>query len=221
MSEIFEALEGTADGAFVVDEQLRIQFWNEPAEKIMGFGNGDVIGQKCYRILQGSDEQSRLICKACCQVAHSALKSEPVPNYDMRVNTNQGDERWLNMSVITPKMGRNGAQKVIVHLFRDISHKKDDEILFRRILDTAQRYQNISFVLDNEIESNPLVERLTKREREVLALLARSLSTQEIAEALFISPNTARNHIQRILQKLNVHSRLEAVTYTLNKGLLS
>jgi PAS domain S-box-containing protein len=52
---------------------------------------------------------------------------------------------------------------------------------------------------------------LTDREREVLALLTQGHTTDSIAGELSITPNTARNHIQRILYKLNVHSRLEAV----------
>jgi DNA-binding NarL/FixJ family response regulator len=52
---------------------------------------------------------------------------------------------------------------------------------------------------------------LTEREREVLALLTQGQSTRAIADELAITSNTARNHIQRILYKLNVHSRLEAV----------
>ena len=54
-------------------------------------------------------------------------------------------------------------------------------------------------------------EPLTPRERQVLSLLAKGYSTKEIAQLLSISPHTTRNHIQSILQKLGVHSRLEAV----------
>jgi two-component system nitrate/nitrite response regulator NarL len=61
---------------------------------------------------------------------------------------------------------------------------------------------------------------LTDREREVLSLLAQGHSTREIAQALSISYSTARNHIQNILHKLNVHSRLEAVAYAYEHGLV-
>jgi DNA-binding NarL/FixJ family response regulator len=52
---------------------------------------------------------------------------------------------------------------------------------------------------------------LTSREREVLTLLAYGLSQKAIARELFISPQTVATHIQRILAKLDVHSRAEAV----------
>jgi DNA-binding NarL/FixJ family response regulator len=51
---------------------------------------------------------------------------------------------------------------------------------------------------------------LTPREREVLALLATGLSNAEIAERLFISASTAKVHVQHILKKLGVKTRLQA-----------
>lgn len=63
-----------------------------------------------------------------------------------------------------------------------------------------------------------LVE-LTRREREVLSLLVDGLDQHGIAAALFISPETARTHVQRILRKLDVHSRAEAVALVSQAGL--
>jgi DNA-binding NarL/FixJ family response regulator len=62
--------------------------------------------------------------------------------------------------------------------------------------------------------------RLTRREREVLALLTEGSDNEAIAEALFISPETARTHIQNLLGKLEVHSRTEAAAFVLQNGIL-
>lgn len=61
---------------------------------------------------------------------------------------------------------------------------------------------------------------LTRREREVLSLLARGANNQLIASTLFISPNTARTHVQNLMPKLGVHSRLEAAAFVTQSGLL-
>ncbi|HLI23720.1 MAG TPA: response regulator transcription factor [Acidimicrobiales bacterium] len=61
---------------------------------------------------------------------------------------------------------------------------------------------------------------LTARELEVLRLMAQSKSNKEIAEALFISDNTVKNHVRNILEKLHLHSRMEAVMYAVRKRLL-
>ena len=60
---------------------------------------------------------------------------------------------------------------------------------------------------------------LTPRELEVLRLIAEGLRPEEISRKLFISPKTAGTHIQRILQKLGVHSRTEAVVRAYQAGL--
>ncbi|HEU5264823.1 MAG TPA: response regulator transcription factor [Gaiellaceae bacterium] len=64
------------------------------------------------------------------------------------------------------------------------------------------------------------LDRLTRREREILALLAKGADNQSIAQELVISPETARTHIQKVLGKLDVHSRLEAAAYVMRNGIL-
>ena len=62
--------------------------------------------------------------------------------------------------------------------------------------------------------------RLTERELEVLKLVARGLNNRDIARELFISENTVKNHIRNILEKLQLHSRMEAVVYAVREKLL-
>ncbi|MCW2498945.1 MAG: response regulator transcription factor [Frankiales bacterium] len=62
--------------------------------------------------------------------------------------------------------------------------------------------------------------RLTERELEVLELLVRGASTSSIAATLVVSAHTARTHAQNVLLKLGVHSRLEAVAYATQHGLV-
>jgi DNA-binding NarL/FixJ family response regulator len=62
--------------------------------------------------------------------------------------------------------------------------------------------------------------RLTDRELEVLKLVAHGLNNREIAKRLFISENTVKNHVRNILEKLQLHSRMEAVMYAVREKLL-
>jgi DNA-binding NarL/FixJ family response regulator len=66
----------------------------------------------------------------------------------------------------------------------------------------------------------PLAEPLSLREMEVLALLAESLSNQEIADRLYIAPGTVKNHVSNILSKLNARDRTQAVLQAKELGLL-
>jgi len=62
--------------------------------------------------------------------------------------------------------------------------------------------------------------RLTDRELEVLRLVARGHNNKEVAKQLFISENTVKNHVRNILEKLQLHSRMEAVVYAVREKLL-
>jgi DNA-binding NarL/FixJ family response regulator len=62
--------------------------------------------------------------------------------------------------------------------------------------------------------------RLTERELEVLRLVAKGLNNRDIAKNLFISENTVKNHIRNILEKLQLHSRMEAVIYAVREKIL-
>ena len=62
--------------------------------------------------------------------------------------------------------------------------------------------------------------RLTERELEVLRLVAKGMNNREIAQELYISENTVKNHVRNILEKLQLHSRMEAVMYAVREKLL-
>jgi two-component system NarL family response regulator len=72
---------------------------------------------------------------------------------------------------------------------------------------------------DDERQQVP-APRLTDREMEVLRLVAKGLNNRDIAKKLFISENTVKNHIRNILEKLQLHSRMEAVVYAVREKLL-
>jgi DNA-binding NarL/FixJ family response regulator len=72
-----------------------------------------------------------------------------------------------------------------------------------------------------EDESNILVEKLTKREIQVLRMLADGVGNKEIATALKISDHTAKFHVAQIMAKLGATSRTEAVTIGIRRGLVA
>jgi DNA-binding NarL/FixJ family response regulator len=67
----------------------------------------------------------------------------------------------------------------------------------------------------------PLLEELTAREREVLALVAYGLTNRQIADRLVISPATAKTHVSRAMTKLHAHDRAQLVVFAYQSGLVS
>lgn len=81
------------------------------------------------------------------------------------------------------------------------------------------RYVNIP--PEPTADAVPELAELTDREREVLLLVGRGHSNQEIAEDLFISPHTAKTHVNRVMTKLHAHDRAQLVIASYESGLLA
>jgi DNA-binding NarL/FixJ family response regulator len=71
-----------------------------------------------------------------------------------------------------------------------------------------------------QVEVQRAIDRLTRREREVLQALAEGLDSKDIAEKLHITVETERTHMVNILNKLGVHSRLQALVFAARNGLV-
>jgi DNA-binding NarL/FixJ family response regulator len=72
-----------------------------------------------------------------------------------------------------------------------------------------------------QMGSNLRLADLTEREREVLLLIARGLSNQELADQLFIADNTVKTHVKRIFTKLGARDRAQAIVMAYESGLMS
>jgi DNA-binding NarL/FixJ family response regulator len=73
---------------------------------------------------------------------------------------------------------------------------------------------------EEEREARASIEQLTRRELQVLEVLAEGLTNREIAERLHMSVDTERTHMMNILNKLGVHSRLQALLFAARYGLI-
>ncbi len=219
---LFQTLTKAGDGAFVTDDDQRIIFWNQAAAEIIGYTYEEVTGLPCYEILEGRNDQGKLICCEHCRVAASAISDRSVRDYDMLVYNKSDEARWINISTLTFRATNGDETGIILHLFRDVTQKKQLEQLIYQVLKAAKDLQNGSPPqVDPSTSTEHAITDLTEREREVLSLLAQGFRTNDIARSLSISPSTARNHIRNILQKIHVHSRLEAVVQAYKHGLVS
>jgi DNA-binding NarL/FixJ family response regulator len=108
----------------------------------------------------------------------------------------------------------------MVHIFRDVTRQVQTDSLLQRL---HSLLAELSWSLDGParpLRLSPPIKPLTSRQRDVLRLIAQGESAKGIAKALNISPATASNHTQRILAKLGVHSKLEALAVAFRYNLL-
>jgi len=221
MQGIFSIIANTSDGVLAVDHDRHVAYCNEAAGDLLNVSPATVVGQPCFEIVAGRDEQGRAHCGRNCRAMVMAGRGQLIPSCDLRSQANGGDPVWLSVStVLVPSQW--GHIAVLIHFFRNVNRQKEIERNVGQLLECAQRLLELQHE-DRDCQipsSSPHPTDLTKREREVLRLLASGNSTGAMAQVLCISSATVRNHVQNILSKLRVHTRLEAVTLALRNGSL-
>lgn len=217
--QILESISNTADGVFAVDEDQRIVHWNAGAEMILGYSSQDVLGRFCYDVINGVDQWSGQVCYLGCPVIDCANGGRPTPGQDVKVRAKDGTGRWLSVvhTYIDNRQGNNRHLAAVVHIFRDVTEGMDARHTLERISREVSAYGSPAAAREPEVHHH---EDLTSREQQVVTMLAKGEGTSGIAKKLMISNATARNHIQNILGKLNVHTRLEAVAYVLGNRMI-
>lgn len=214
-SEVFKILEGTADGAFAVDEQGLVCSWNRAAERLFGYKKSEVLDKPCAGLFQGRGNLGTPICTDSCGVIDCAVGHREVSNYDMEVRTSSGKKAWVNCSILAFHDQRTHCH-FVVHLARDITARKRTEQLSEKLMDVARE---ISALPDNP-EGLPPTLPLTEQERRVLELLGKGKGPAQVARELRIAPRTLRNHLHHANQKLHTRNRLEAVMQAARRGLI-
>lgn len=197
---LFDSLARAGDGALIADSRGRIVLWNRSAERLLGWTASEAIGRSCSEVLDGhvagGDGHD-----GGCAVMDAATRGDVIESFDVHAPTRSGQRVWLNVSTLALVSDDTG--RLTIHLFREV----------------ADRRAGAAGVLDIVGGDHP-PSPLTRREREVLRLLASGANTRMAAQRLGVSPATVRNHVQNMLGKLGVHSRLQAVAYATTHGLL-
>lgn len=219
-SDILELLSGAPDGAYAVDMNQRIIFWNQSAERILGYKADEVLGERCYHVLGGRSEEEVPVCAPNCATVLWARRGIMAPAHTILSRTKDGQSVWLSIThLLLPAAKRELG--TLVHIFHDVTDEVTAKRLVQRLSNMLSRSPEMSAPT---IPTTPGgfdgVNDLSPRELEVLRLLARGLGTKAMADELSLSTTTVRNHIQRILAKLDVHSRLEAVAAASRQALL-
>lgn len=222
--------------AFAVNGAHQIVAWNDGAERLLGLRANDVIGMRCYEALAIGDSG---LCATCHIASRASARANAAPPHAQRRATvhprdplAQSERRRIALTTIAAHT--RAGQVRFVHLLQDASV---DEVAFIEAdaTQSGPHHQRRSSALASATAQPPLQpsfeaasgaragepsesvtrqrrpEMLTHRELEVLRLLGAGHSTNDIARELSITRVTARNHVNKVLDKLGVNSRLQAV----------
>ncbi len=194
---------------------------------MLGFQAAEVTGRPCQEVMRGETLAGHPFCSPSCAVGHRLGCGGGVRNFDIQTRTKSGKVLWLNVSSL-PVPSRKQGQFLFAHLFYDISKRMRMLGLAEELhtllatpggqpLSATTRRPTAESLADTVPEISPTLP-LSAREREVLRCLAAGKNGKEIAETLYISPVTVRNHIQHILEKLGAHTRLQALASAFPPG---
>ncbi len=203
-----QVFEQSTDGVFGIDPSGRIHYWNPVCERLLGRGPDEVLGERCAGLLCGTDLMGQRVCGSRCPVPKEAGKEPGVKDFDLVVDDGRGGSLWLNVGAyyVPPELRDKAGEVSVFFSLRPVSCQR---LLQRLVRETHER------------KAPPRPSNgLTARETEILRLAAEGLGTAEIARRLSISTATVRNHFKNIFGRLEVHSRVEAVSYALQHDLI-
>lgn len=180
----------SADPLMAFDEDLRVVSWNEAAESLTGIPAHEAVGRYCWEVLGAKDDRGGLVCHPGCSNARLMRDGWPLATRRLWIRTTAGKRR-VSMSTIAVQSASEG---LYVHVLRN----------------------------GEEIAEEPAPEppSLTRRQSEILTLIAEGIPAKVIAVRLALSETTVRNHIRGILSRLGAHSQLEAVATARRFGLV-
>jgi DNA-binding CsgD family transcriptional regulator len=168
---------------FSTDEDNRIRDWNLGCERLTGIAAGEAEGRPCWEVVRGRDANGGTICHPGCSIARLAKQGWPVRCADLHVPTRFGSRCFTVSTIVL----RDETKTTVLHPLREAAGAAAG----RAVLGPEPR--------------------LTRRQREILYLLAEGMRVKQIAVRLTLSETTVRNHVRAILRALEAHSQLEAV----------
>ena len=224
--DLLDLLSSGEPAAFANDPGHRIIFWNKGAERLMGRTAAQTLGHLCHEVFCGRDPFGNRFCGESCAVSVSLKHHEPVKRFEITTGDRTRPQS-LGVTIVEIPDPRPG-YFTAVHILDPVDVKS------RLALELARLKEALGPASPAAIHGAPIELKkkdgtavrpseteapdLSDRERDVLRAIASGLPNKEIANSLHISVATTRNHVQHILQKMNVHSKLEAVALAFREG---
>jgi DNA-binding CsgD family transcriptional regulator len=210
---VLDLLRASDTPAVVSDMAGHVLLWNSGAEKVLRRPANLALGRLCHDLLGGRDVFGNLFCHDDCAVRAMCRKGEAIQAFELVVDSPRPGTA-LQVSILRIQ-GTSPDDDVIVHLLQPL----DREGRLARELVRLGVAPPVATAVDTRAQSgDDSLAPLTSREKDVLRRMAEGLPNKEIAQRLDISLATVRNHVHNLLEKLGVHSKLEAISLAYRAG---
>jgi len=209
-----ELIRASESPAVASDMAGHVLMWNAGAEKLLGRPAHQALGRRCHDLLAGRDVFGNRFCHEDCAVRAMCRRGEVIQAFELVVDSRRPTIA-LHVSILKIPGARPDVD-AIVHLLEPI----DRQSRLARELERLGVVASPGAPLRTSAspQADDLQAPLSPREREVLERMAEGLQNKEIAQKLDISLATVRNHVHNMLEKLGVHSKLEAVSLAYRGG---
>ena len=223
-AEVLDVLARADTPALATDPTGHIIYWNPAAERLFGRATAQTLGRRCYEVLGWRDVFGNRFCHENCAVLSMVRKGEPVHGFEVVMPGTPKQEPALNVTVLRVPSSRPESH-TLVHVLQPIDRNGRLERALERLGASRATAEPAAGEERRAPATRPVAlaktPPLTEREREILRWLADGLQNKEIARELGISLATVRNHVHNMLEKLDVHSKLEAVSLAFRQGWVS
>jgi len=222
---VLDALAQSDAPAFATDATGHVVFWNHATEQLLGRGGRQVLGRRCYDVVGGRDVFGNRFCHENCAVLSMSRKGETVHGFELVLACGAPKpEQSAHVSVLKLAGERPDAY-TLVHVLQPIDREGRlaralEGLGSQRTEPAAGNGQPLAAVEEQRSQGGDAPP-LTERERQILRAVAEGLPNKQIARELGISLATVRNHVHNILEKLEVHSKLEATSLAFRRGWVS
>lgn len=205
-------LGASAEATFAVDAGGIIVAWNAAAERLLGYSAQQAVGTLCHDLMHGFKSSGAPMCGADCPVVESCKHGTSARRFEMIVPRPDGID--VTVDVVTVTVFEEG-EPVAIHVLNESASERMLESIAHRL---AERLKEPAPPVAPIAAATH--ETLTSRELSVLKLLAEGIRTEDMAQYLGVTRATVRNHVQNVIVKLGVHSRVEAVVTAIQRGLV-
>ena len=222
--ELRAVVETTPDLVSRIDADLRYVYINPAQERLSGIPVEASLGARA-----GDEHLTPAVGAAYRLAIQQVFETGREQMVEVPANV-PGGTRTFEIR-IAPQFAANGSVEHVVTVARDVTerwHREQQQMsLYRELLEREDRLRDLvrEALLARDQEQRRLggrrqLEELTRRERDILRLLAQGLTTREIADRLVLSPGTVKSYVSPILHKLEVANRTQAAIRARELGLV-